>query len=160
IDGYSQPGSSPNTLATGDNAVILVALDGGGQNADGLVLSNASKVTIRGLAVGGFGNGNVADAGIHITGSGSAYDTVVGDFLGLLADGVTPNPNSDGVLIDSGSNHDVIGGANPSDRNVLSGNASQGVNLSGSSTTQNTIEGNYIGVDAHGATGPGNRIGV
>src|SRR3954447_10690259 len=30
IDGYTQPGSSPNTLALGDNAVILIQLDGGG----------------------------------------------------------------------------------------------------------------------------------
>ena len=28
IDGYSQPGSSPNTLAQGDNAVILIDLNG------------------------------------------------------------------------------------------------------------------------------------
>src|SRR5438552_13420125 len=28
IDGYSQPGASPNTLAIGDNAVILVELNG------------------------------------------------------------------------------------------------------------------------------------
>ena len=31
IDGYSQPNSSPNTLAQGDNAVILIALDGSGR---------------------------------------------------------------------------------------------------------------------------------
>src|SRR5262249_22580183 len=28
IDGYSQPGSSPNTLASGDNAVLLIELNG------------------------------------------------------------------------------------------------------------------------------------
>jgi hypothetical protein len=30
IDGYTQPGASPNTLAVGDNAVILIQIDGGG----------------------------------------------------------------------------------------------------------------------------------
>ena len=29
IDGYTQPGSSQNTLAEGDNAVLLIELDGG-----------------------------------------------------------------------------------------------------------------------------------
>ncbi len=28
IDGYTQPGSSPNTLAAGDNAVLLIELNG------------------------------------------------------------------------------------------------------------------------------------
>src|SRR4051812_44978134 len=28
IDGYTQPGSSPNTLAVGDNAVLLIEIDG------------------------------------------------------------------------------------------------------------------------------------
>ena len=28
IDGYSQPGASANTLAQGDNAVILIQIDG------------------------------------------------------------------------------------------------------------------------------------
>src|SRR5512137_1235387 len=28
IDGYSQPGTNPNTLATGNNAVLLIRLDG------------------------------------------------------------------------------------------------------------------------------------
>src|SRR5438876_807724 len=32
IDGYTQPGASPNTLANGDNATILVELDANGKN--------------------------------------------------------------------------------------------------------------------------------
>src|SRR6266436_9118043 len=28
IDGYTQPGASPNTLASGDNAVLKIVLDG------------------------------------------------------------------------------------------------------------------------------------
>ena len=30
IDGYTQPGATPNTLAVGDNAIILIQIDGGG----------------------------------------------------------------------------------------------------------------------------------
>ena len=33
IDGYTQPGSSPNTLANGDNAVLLIELDGSNAGA-------------------------------------------------------------------------------------------------------------------------------
>ncbi len=39
IDGYTQPGASPNTLANGDNAVLLIELDGSnaGAGSPGLV---------------------------------------------------------------------------------------------------------------------------
>ena len=34
IDGYTQPGSSPNTLAVGDNAVLLIELSGVNDSGD------------------------------------------------------------------------------------------------------------------------------
>src|SRR5262245_56169125 len=41
IDGYCQPGSSPNTLAVGDNAVLTIELDGNsaGTDANGLTIT-------------------------------------------------------------------------------------------------------------------------
>src|SRR6266404_3621583 len=43
IDGYTQPGSSPNTLANADNAVLLIEINGGNLNVgagfdDGLLI--------------------------------------------------------------------------------------------------------------------------
>src|SRR5262245_12811684 len=39
LDGYTQPGSSPNTLADGDDAVLLIELDGSNAgNSKGVVL--------------------------------------------------------------------------------------------------------------------------
>ncbi len=43
IDGYTQPGASPNTLATGNNANILIELDG-----DGCVLCSGAVDQLRG----------------------------------------------------------------------------------------------------------------
>jgi hypothetical protein len=55
IDGYTQSGTSPNTLARGTNAKITVELDGSnaGPTADGLV-TRVSNVVVRGLAINGF----------------------------------------------------------------------------------------------------------
>src|SRR3989442_503350 len=39
IDGYSQPGASPNTLAVGDNAVLFIELDGNNLGGAGGLLT-------------------------------------------------------------------------------------------------------------------------
>src|SRR5262249_27938070 len=55
IDGYTQPGSSANTLPAGDNAVLQIELDGtlAGANARGLTIT-AGASTIRGLVINHF----------------------------------------------------------------------------------------------------------
>jgi hypothetical protein len=62
IDGYSQPGSSPNTLVNGDNAVVLIQIDGSlsSPGTDGLTINFAPNTLVRGLFVTKFsGNGIV-----------------------------------------------------------------------------------------------------
>src|SRR6188474_3067067 len=55
IDGYTQPGASPNTLPFGDDAVLKIVLDWTAAQGLGLNLdSNGS--TVRGLVVGGGSN--------------------------------------------------------------------------------------------------------
>ena len=51
IDGYTQPGASPNTLSVGDNAVILIQLDGGGPFEPGFRAASILMVTIAWFAV-------------------------------------------------------------------------------------------------------------
>jgi hypothetical protein len=50
IDGYTQPGTSTNTLAVGDNAVLLIELDGTNAGATGLNIT-AGNSTVRGLVM-------------------------------------------------------------------------------------------------------------
>jgi CSLREA domain-containing protein len=89
IDGYTQPGSSQNTLAVGDNAVINVELNGtsAGAGADGLNIS-AGGSTVRGLSIYRF-NGD----GIDLNTAGG--NTVAGNFIGTNATGAgTTNGNA------------------------------------------------------------------
>src|SRR5437763_5634451 len=78
IDGYTQPGASANTLAVGDNANLLIELNGASASSvDCCVVGlhiTAGSSTVKGLVVNRFIGG-----GIEIEGSGN---TVVGNFIG------------------------------------------------------------------------------
>jgi hypothetical protein len=70
LDGYTQPGSSPNTLATGNNSIHLIELNGNGAVFPGLTVT-AGNCTLRGLMINRFnGNGpanalNIQTGGNH-----------------------------------------------------------------------------------------------
>src|SRR4030095_13928994 len=58
IDGYTQPGSSVNTLADGDNAVLLIELNGSSIPGGAILVPglqiNASFCAVRGLVINRF----------------------------------------------------------------------------------------------------------
>jgi hypothetical protein len=156
IDGYSQPGSSPNTLPAADNAVIGVVIDGQGQAMHGLILANVSGCVVDGLSIVGMGNGVSGDEG-GILISGSANNNLIeGNFLGILPDGQSANFNADGVFIANGASGNSVGGTNPAQRNLLSGNADWGFLIEGN---DNTVAGNLIGLGADGLTSVANGNG-
>jgi hypothetical protein len=151
IDGYSQPGTSPNTLSQGDNATILIQLDGSfaGFSIDGLTIA-AGGSTVQGLAITHF------DHAIQLTGLGS--NVVAGNFLGTDPTGTFAEPNTFGVTIED-TGPDLIGGTSPGARNLLSGNFDFGVSiLLGCASDQ--VLGNYIGTDSSGLHALGNFYGV
>jgi hypothetical protein len=154
IDGYSQPGASTNTLANGDNAVILIELNGAGAGpVNGLILGTTTNgSTIRGLVVNRF-----AEDGIVIFSSGSS---IIGSFIGVDPTGTTRMPNAgNGIKIQNATGN-MIGGTSPADRNVISGNTIDGIHIMGDvnfPANQNTIQGNFIGVAKDGVSSVGNR---
>ena len=154
IDGYSQPGSSPNTLATGDNAVILIQIDGSRLSifSQDILAISAGGSTIQGLAIS---SGSITATAIHLSGSGG--NLVSGNFLGTDPTGTSAVGDGIGVFVtDSPAN--TIGGTAPADRNIISGaNANNGaVFLVGPQAVGNVVQGNYIGTDASGTVGLGN----
>ena len=154
IDGYTQPGSSPNTLADGDNANLLIVLDGSVDGfADGLQL-HAGDSTVRGLVINGF------TIGIEVSSLGS--NIVEGNFIGTDAAGLVDLGNTDAGIAVRDSPDNTIGGTAPEARNVISGtevsfhNTGQGISITGPSSTGNLVQGNFIGTDATGTLALGN----
>ncbi len=154
IDGYTQAGAGANTLAVGNNAALKIFLDGNGLAANGLNITAGSSI-VRGLVISRFGAGG---AGIRLaTGGGN---TVEGCYIGTDVTGTIDQGNTaDGIVIVSSSNNQ-IGGATPAARNLISGNNSDGVEISGGNLTGNVIRGNYIGTNAAGTAALGNANGV
>lgn len=166
IDGYTQAGSRPNTAAVGDNAVIPVVVDGAapsgtpqGATASGLVIvSSGGGSTVRGLVVSNF-----LGAGIYLESGGNR---VVGNFVGTDPSGTAPRGNALGGVVaglppgEGSGTGNLIGGTDPADRNVISGNNGPGVYLFGA-VTGNVVQGNLIGTDRTGFAPLGNaNIGV
>jgi hypothetical protein len=79
------------------------------------------------------------------------------NLIGLDAAGNTRLGNSvHGVLILNGATGTIVGGSTSAERNVISGNRFHGVNISGSTTSNNFILGNYIGINSAGSISVGN----
>jgi hypothetical protein len=106
----------------------------------GLVVED-DNVTIEGLAVTG------ALIGIDVINGSEAF-TARDDWIGVKLDG-SAGANNAGIFIDPGSDEAVIGGAEAADRNVISFNNLEGLDIEGASRA--VIRGNYVGVSPNGA---------
>lgn len=168
IDGYTQPGAAPNTNgpAAADNAVLRIVLDGTGSNpnlgdGDGLVITGGGS-TVRGLVINGFARAATGGGGRGILLQTKGGNKVQGNFIGTDTTGTAAVPNGEeGVLIANAADN-IIGGVDPAERNVISGNLSAEVVIQSASATGNRIQGNLLGTDAAGTTaiGSGNARGV
>ncbi|HEU5283162.1 MAG TPA: DUF2341 domain-containing protein, partial [Burkholderiales bacterium] len=140
IDGTTEPdfAGTPVIEINGNNAVV-----------NGLTISaGGSGSTVRGLAVNRF-----TTAGILVQ---SANNVIAGNFLGTDVSGTIARPNAVGVLINSASTGNRIGGTTAADRNIISGNSVDGIQISGAGVSNNMVQGNYIGLDVTGTLDLGN----
>lgn len=93
-------------------------------------------------------------SGIQIRNGGTG-NTVIGNLVGLAADGITPIGNTDfGILLNNGDGN-TLGGGSADLRNVASGNGAFGIYLRANSDG-NMVTGNYVGLDYSGSQAVGN----
>ena len=159
IDGYTQPGASANTDSTaqGLDSVLLIQIDAAsaGYLGNGVVDLAAGDSTVRGLVI------NQAQ-GPDVELDGDGHNLIEGDFLGTNASGTQvfpPNSSTggtlDGIYLKS-SVSNTIGGTAAADRNLISGNGANGIEIPLYLDTGNLIEGNFIGTDITGTKALGN----
>ena len=153
----TQISSVPNSTAAldGNNAQQRIIVDGSDSGGGKGFEIDSSDSIIIGLIIDGFG------VGVSIPGPDDAGDVVQGNFIGQYFvsqfDPITgaslPAPNTQiftgfgnslqGVVL--GSTNAVIGGFNPDENNVISGNGQQGVEIV-AGAVGNQVLGNQIGV--------------
>jgi titin len=93
-------------------------------------------------------------AGVVLSGHDAHHNQVQGNYIGTNAAGTTPLGNGAGIGMFNGASNALIGGVASGTGNVIAANAGDGISFGGSCC--NTIQGNYIGTNAPGASGLGN----
>lgn len=152
IDGYSQPGSHPNTLNGGvfgqqTDAVVCVLIAGNTNRQYGLRVppNTNGQLGVSGMAFSGFLNAAVAIE----AGNGSS---IVGNDI--------RNSQPLGIFVGGSAQNTRIGGPDPWQINVIRGGFDYGVALNPPSTGTR-VENNLIGLEPSGnGTIAGNGVGI
>ena len=163
----SGTGTSGNLIMgnyVGTNAAGTAAL---GNSGDGVEISAGASDNWIGVnpdygveqsTEGNLVSGNTSD-GVEITGSGTTGNTVAGNYIGTDVTGTVAIANDVGVEIDSGATANLIGTSGQDgtiddalERNVISGNSTNGIEINGTGTETNVVAGNYIGLSETGST--------
>ncbi|MEM1178240.1 MAG: CSLREA domain-containing protein, partial [Acidobacteriota bacterium] len=150
IDGSSQPGNSEVcSEAIADRPDYGVVIDGDGVAATIFELASGSGAsTIQGLNLrGATSNGLLAVGGV-------GGHTIRCNFIGTDETGLSADANGSGIAVASAGGV-TIGGTDPGDGNLISGNTAQGLFLLGAGAS-GTVQGNFIGADKTGAADLGN----
>ena len=157
--GSNASGTSVAGNFIGVDATGVAALGNGGTGIN----VSATGNTIGGTTTGA--RNVISNNGATGPGSGVALfngsNTVQGNYIGVDATGtVAMGNNGDGVRVQSAGN--TIGGTAAGAGNVISANTAtggfqaQGINLTSAPSTNNIIQGNFIGTDVTGTIDLGN----
>ncbi len=145
--------------ANGAEGVLILSLGSASNPAS--IVSTSSNII--GGAVAGSGNliSSNQSAGIHVEGPGAARNLIEANYIGTGPGGGyifgtgDPGNRGDGVFLDNAP-FNQVGGPVGSDGNVISRNSGDGVDISGSSATENSVANNIIGLISSGAAVLGN----
>ena len=122
-------------------------------NTAGISLSGTSAVTVGGT-VAGQRNVISGNSGWGMTLNTVSNSTIEANLIGLAPSGTSVLANGSGGIYGVGCSAVTIGGTSSVTRNVIAGNLGPGVKLAGGS--QNSVLGNYIGLEPDGGTSAGN----
>ncbi len=150
IDGYSQTGASAG------NPVI--ELNGGslGKWYTLELINGSSNSAIKGLIIYG------SNIGIRMD-PNTGNNSVSGCFIGTdnTGNAAAANPVTEhGIRVEGSSNNLIGGSGGLIDRNVIASCLQEGIRFEAPASSNNTVNGNFIGIGADGITKIGNRNGI
>src|SRR5207249_1779587 len=133
-------------------------------------LANQTGVLIQGGATGntigsttaGLGNvvsGNSGD-GVQLSGASTSNNQVEGNFIGTDRPGAAAIANNVGVAVRNGATMNTIGGTAIGTSNLISGNTTFGVLITGAGVSSNLVQGNFIGTNTAGTQSLPNQTGI
>lgn len=162
IDGFAGAGivlenRGKNVVEGNYIGVDDTAMRDHGNGASGISIVDTSENRIGGTSPFSRNviSGNDAN-GISISGPLASDNLIIGNFIGTDGSGSADLGNSESGIAIYRSPRNTIGGLTAAERNVISGNNKDGVNISGRSATDNLVEGNFIGTDVSGLRALGN----
>jgi hypothetical protein len=149
IDGTTQPSFAGSPIIE-LNGSLLPA-----ESFEAGLEINASGCVVRGLVINGFFDGT----GIILRTGGATENRIEGCYVGTNSTGTAAIPNSRGIEINddgftpnSGATRNIIGGTTANARNLFSGNKDYGVLIEGNTTSDNVVQGNFIGTNPDGTS--------
>ncbi len=120
-----------------------------GNGGDGIYIGPVDETVVRGNLISGNGGSGIYIEADYWT---SSRHTIQGNIIGADAAGTAALGNG-GYGIEVNGDHNLIGGPNPGDGNLISRNGSHGILLE---RGYNTVQGNIIGLTADGRSPLGN----
>ncbi len=159
IDGYTQPGATPNTNVTGGlNGSLQIVLAPSPSAPTGFPALDitGNNVTVRGLVFAGFELG----AAVSTFSGGGMGVTFEGNYFGTTPDGTAAAGGALVGILTGGPVDVTIGGTTPSARNLISGHMSTGILTTPDAPSVLRVMGNLIGTNAAGTSAIPNAVGI
>ena len=149
IDGTTQTANQGDTNPLGPEIV----LNGNNNTVDyAFSVINSSGIIIKGLCIIQF------TIGIQIFGNSSINNVISGNYIGITATSADTAGNYIGVELIGGPGNNIVGGTTVAERNIVSGNEHIGIRIV--DANNNTVIGNYVGLDRTGTIAMGNYDGI
>jgi CSLREA domain-containing protein len=129
-----------------------------GNLSRGVRLGNAGGATTDAEVRGNVLSSNGSE-GVEIGAAGSTGNVIAGNRIGTTPSGTAALANNSGVEIESGADGNTVGGTAAADRNLISGNVVNGVQIRSTTTDRaagNDVVNNRIGTTLDGETVLGN----
>ncbi len=156
---YVVNGASQNSIMGNYIGLSASGKEALGNTEIGVYILDASTNKIGGAtvgagnAIGGCVSESSVGVAIWINGAAAPQNVVMGNLVGLNADGSdTVHNNAAGMYVDGSAN--IVGGTASGARNIISGHHFGGLFVDGDT---NVVLGNYIGTDITGIKALGNR---